>query len=97
MNVKKIRNKESYHARRKRAYETLLRFGVSIGLAKRIGYRYPLKLLERLIEETKKRKPDNPTDYFLNGLRRSRIKYGDFRKRDRKRKKDVWDGYGYKF
>ena len=27
----------------------------------------------------------NGDDYFLNGLKRSRIKYGDSRKRDRKR------------
>ena len=86
MGFKKKRNKESYHARRKRVYDTLLRFGVSIGLAKRIVYRYPLRLLEKLIEETRKRQPSNPADYFLNGLRRSRIKYGDGRKRDRKRK-----------
>jgi len=86
MSFKKKRNKESYHVRRKRLYETLLRFGVSIGLAKRIVYRYPLRLLEKLIEETKKRQPSNPADYFLNGLKKSRIKYGDSRKRDRKRK-----------
>jgi len=86
MSFKKKRNKESYHARRKRLYETLLRFGVSIGLAKRTVYRYPLRLLEKLIEETKKRQPSNPADYFLNGLKKSRIKYGDSRKRDRKRK-----------
>jgi hypothetical protein len=49
-------------------------------------YRYPLKLLEKLIKETEKHQPSNPADYFLNGLKRSRIKYGDGRKRDRKRK-----------
>ena len=86
MSFKKERNKESYHARRKRVYDTLREFGVSIGLAKRIVYRYPLKLLEKLIIETEKRQPSNPSDYFLNGLKRSRIKYGDSRKRDRKRK-----------
>lgn len=86
MNFKKERNKESYHARRKRVYDTLREFGVSIGLAKRIVYRYPLRLLEKLIEETEKRQPSNPADYFLNGLKRSRIKYGDSRKRDRKRR-----------
>ena len=86
MSFKKERNKESYHARRKRVYDTLREFGVSIGLAKRIVYRYPLKLLEKLIKETEKCQPSNPADYFLNGLKRSRIKYGDSRKRDRKRK-----------
>ena len=82
----KERNKESYHARRKRVYDTLCEFGISIGLSKRIIYRYPLKLLEKLIKETEKHQPSNPSDYFLNGLKRSRIKHGDNRKRDRKRK-----------
>jgi len=86
MSFKKERNKESYHTRRKRVYDTLREFGVSIGLAKRIVYRYPLRLLEKLIKETEKRQPSNLADYFLNGLKRSRIKYGDSRKRDRKRK-----------
>lgn len=86
MSFKKERNEESYHARRKGIYDTLRKFGVSIGLAKRIVYRYPLKLLEKLIKETEKHQPSNPADYFLNGLKRSRIKYGDSRKRDRKRK-----------
>ena len=86
MGFKKKRNKESYHARRKRAHTTLREFGISIGLAKRIVYRYPLRLLEKLVKETEKRQPSNPADYFLNGLKRSRITYGDGRKRDRKRK-----------
>ena len=86
MSFKKKRNKESYYARRKRVYDTLREFGISIGLAKRTVYRYPINLLEKLIKETKKRQPSNPSDYFLNGLKRSRIKYGDNRKRDRKRK-----------
>jgi len=86
MSFRKGRNKESYHARRKRVHTTLCEFGVSIGLAKRIVYRYPLKLLENLVKETEKRQPGNTADYFLNGLKRSRMKYGDSRKRDRKRK-----------
>ncbi len=80
-------NKESYHVRRKRISETLRAFGVSIGLSKRIVYRYPVNLLERLIKETKDRQPATPADYFLNGLKRSRLQYGDYRKRDRKKKK----------
>ena len=86
MSFKKKRNKESYHARRKRVYDKLCEYGISIGLAKRTVYRYPLTVLEKLIEKTEKRQPDNPANYFLNGLKRSRIKYGDVRKRDRKRK-----------
>ena len=87
MIYKKKKNKESYHARRKRIYDTLREFGVNIGLSKRIVYRYPLNLLEKLIEETENRQSVTPADYFLNGLKRSRIQYGDYRKRDRKRKK----------
>ncbi len=86
MNFKNETNKESYHARRKKVYYTLRGFGISIGLAKRTVYRYPTNLLEKLINETKKRQPGNPADYFLNGLKRSRVKYGDRRKRNRKRK-----------
>ncbi len=83
----KEKKTESHHTRRKQAYETLHAFGISIGRSKRIVYRYPLSLIEELIEETKKRQPVAPADYFLNGLKRSRVIYGDFRKRDRKRKK----------
>jgi hypothetical protein len=50
-------------------------------------YRYPLRFLEELIKETEKRQLVTPADYFLNDLKRSRIKYGDNRKRDRKRRK----------
>ena len=81
------KNKVGYHTRRKRVYDTLREFGVNIGLSKRILYRYPLNLLEKLIEETEYRQSVTPADYFLNGLKRSRIQYGDYRKRDRKRKK----------
>ena len=85
MSFKKER-KDSYHARRKRVYDKLREFGISIGLAKRIVYRYPLKLLEKLIKETEKHQSIDSANYFLNGLKRSRIRYGDSRKRDRKRK-----------
>jgi hypothetical protein len=81
------RVKSSYHLRRKKVEEILCKHGISIGLTKRTVYRYPLNLLENLLEETEKRKPQNPADYFLNGQKRSRIRYGDFRRRDRKRKK----------
>ena len=80
---------ESYQARRKKVNTTLQGYGISLGLAKRTVYRYPLNLIEELIEETEKRQPKNPADYFFNGLKRSRIKYGDFRKRDRKGKKII--------
>ena len=83
----KKNNTGSYHARRKRVFDTLREFGVNIALSKRIVYRYPLNLLEKLIEETENRQSATPADYFLNGLKRSRIRYGDYRKRDRKKKK----------
>jgi len=47
---------------------------------KRVTYRYPIRVLEKLIAETEKRQPQDPADYFLNGLKRSRIKYGCNRK-----------------
>ena len=81
------RSNSSCHLRRKKVEEILRQYDISVGLTKRTVYRYPLKLLEHLIEETEKRQPQNPADYFLNGLKRSRVKYGDFRRRDRKRKK----------
>ena len=86
MDFKMEESKESYRARRKRVCDTLFEFGVGKGLAKRNIYRYLLRLLEKLVNETKKCQPSNPADYFLNGLKISRIKYGDSRKRDRKRK-----------
>ena len=92
MKLRNMNNKESYHTRRKKVHEKIQKFGVNVGFAKRILYRYPISLLEKLIEETEKRQPINPADYFLNGLKRSRIQYGDYRKRDRKRKK--WPGRG---
>jgi hypothetical protein len=85
--MKEANHTESYHARKKRVYETLHEFNLSINLSKRIIYRYPLNLLEKLIKETQHRQSVTPADYFLNGLKRSRIHYGDYRKRDRKKKK----------
>ncbi len=84
--VEPKKKKESYYARRKEVYDNLCEFGISMGLAKRTTYRYPIKLLEKLVKETKKRQPDSPSNYFLNGLKRSRTKYGAIRKYDRKGK-----------
>lgn len=83
---KKKRKKESYNSRRKKAYDKLREYNISIGLAKRTIYRYPLNLIEKLIKKTEKREPDDPDNYFLDGLKRSMIKYGDNRKRNRKNK-----------
>ncbi len=76
----------SHYARKKGVQSTLYKFGIGTGLAKRVTYRYPIRVLEKLIEETKKRHPEDPANYFLNGLRRSRVKYGCNRKLNRKRK-----------
>lgn len=64
---------ESYHARKKRIQSALKELGINIGLANRITYRYPLNVVEKLVKETEKRQPTNPADYFLSGLKRSRI------------------------
>ena len=85
--MKKKNEKEiSHYAREKGVQSTLYKFGIGIGLAKRVTYRYPIGVLEKLIAETEKRQPQDPADYFLNGLKRSRIKYGCDRKLNRKRK-----------
>ena len=87
MKMKKKNEKEiSYYAREKGVQSTLYKFGIGIGLAKRVTYRYPIRVLEKLIAETKKRQPEDPANYFLNGLKRSRVKYGCNRKLNRKRK-----------
>jgi hypothetical protein len=85
--MKKKNEKEiSHYAREKSVQNTLYTFGIGIGLAKRVTYRYPIRVLEKLIEENEKRQPEDPANYFLNGLKRSRVKYGCNRKLNRKRK-----------
>jgi len=86
MKKKNQNKKETHYAREKGVQSTLYKFGIGRGLAKRVTYRYPIRVLEKLIEETKKHQPQDPADYFLNGLKRSRIKYGCNRKLNRKRK-----------
>jgi len=66
--------KESYRARTKRVEVDLLEFGISSGLAKKLTYSYRLGVLERLIKATEKRQPGEPATYFLNGLKRFRMK-----------------------
>ncbi|GAG22009.1 unnamed protein product [marine sediment metagenome] len=68
--------KESYRARTKRVEADLLKIGIGSGLAKKLIYSYRLSVLERLIKATEKRQPGEPATYFLNGLRKSRIKHG---------------------
>lgn len=68
--------KEGRWTRTKRVEADLLEFGVSSGLAKKLVYFYPLGVLERLIKATEKRQPGEPATYFLNGLKKSRMKHG---------------------
>jgi hypothetical protein len=64
-----------YWIRIKRVEADLLKFGISTGSARSLTHCYPVGLLERLITATKKRQPDNPASYFLNGLKKSRMKH----------------------
>ena len=72
----KAEKKENYWIRIKRVKADLLKFGISSGLAKKLIYSYRLSVLERLIRATEKRQPREPGTYFLNGLKKSRMKHG---------------------
>jgi len=67
--------KENYWIRIKRVKADLIEFGISFSLAKKLTYCYPLSVLERLIKATEKRQPGEPAIYFLNGLKKSRMKH----------------------
>ncbi len=71
----KTEKKEGYWTRTKRVEADLLEFGISASLAKKLTYFYPLGVLERLIKATEKRQPREPATYFLNGLKKSRMKH----------------------
>jgi len=71
----KAEKKENYWTRIKRVKVDLLKFGISASLAKKLTYFYPLGVLERLIKATEKRQPGEPATYFLNGLKKSRMKH----------------------
>lgn len=68
--------KESYWARTKRVEADLIELGIGSSLAKKLIYYYRLSVLERLIKATDKRQPGEPATYFLNGLKKSRMKHG---------------------
>ena len=70
------RSKEEYWRRRKRVRRTLLEWGIKRGLVKDIDREHSVGVLERIIEATEKRNPENPARYFLKGLNRSRVKHG---------------------
>jgi hypothetical protein len=68
--------KEKYDMRRKRIRATLIEFGINGELAKTIDGEHPVGVLERIIEATKKRQPEDKANYFLKGLNYSRVKHG---------------------
>lgn len=72
----KVEKKASYRARTKRVEADLIELGISSGLAKKLTYSYRLSVLERLVKATAKRQPGEPATYFLNGLKKSRMKHG---------------------
>jgi hypothetical protein len=72
----KAKKRERYRIRVKEVEADLLEFGISVGSVRKLIYRYPVGVLERLIEATRKRQPDDPASYFLNGLKKSRMKHG---------------------
>jgi len=61
--------------RTKRVEGDLLKFGISTGSVKNLISCYPISVLERLITATEKRQPREPATYFLNGLKKSRMKH----------------------
>ncbi|MCD6567658.1 MAG: hypothetical protein J7K94_02865 [Dehalococcoidia bacterium] len=71
----RARKKEIYYIRIKRVEAGLLNFGISITSARRLIYNYPIGVLEKLITATEKRHPDETGAYFLNGLKKSRMKH----------------------
>jgi hypothetical protein len=71
----KAKKREHYRIRIKEVEADLLKFGISAGSVRKLIYCYPVGVLERLIEVTKKRQPDDPDSYFLNGLKKSRMKH----------------------
>jgi len=71
----RAQEKESYWIRIKRVEADLLKFGLSTGSVRKLIYCYPPSVLERLIKATEKRQPEEPATYFLNGLKKSRMKH----------------------
>ena len=76
--INMLRNslKEKYDVRRKGVRATLIEFGISRNLVKSIDREHPVGVLERIIEATEKRQPEDKASYFLKGLNYSRVKHG---------------------
>jgi len=75
MRAMKTLKQEKYWIRIKKVENDLLKFGISTGSVRKLIYRYPVSVLERLIKATEKRQPGEPATYFLNGLKKSRMKH----------------------
>jgi len=75
MGAMRTEKKEGYWIRIKRVEADLLEFGISTGSVRKLIYCYPIGVLERLIQATEKRQPREPATYFLNGLKKSRVKH----------------------
>ena len=71
----RAQKRERYWIRIKRVETDLSKFGISTGSVKNLIYSYPLGVLERLIAAAEKRQPTEPATYFLNGLKKSRMKH----------------------
>jgi hypothetical protein len=67
--------KEEYWRRRRKVRTALTEWGISKEVVKDIDREHPVGVLEKIIEATRKRSPENPAKYFLNGLNYSRIKH----------------------
>ena len=62
---------------RKKIKESLIEWGFSDKLIKKIlSKEHKVKDIAKIVQETKKRKPDNPAKYFLSGLNYYREKAG---------------------
>jgi hypothetical protein len=72
----RIQKSESHWIRIRRVEADLLKFGISAGSVRKLISCYPIGVLERLIKATEKRQPSEPATYFLNGLKKSRMKHG---------------------
>jgi hypothetical protein len=71
----KREKKEQYWMRIRKVETDLLKFGIGASSVRKLIYYYPVGVLERLIKATEKRQPKEPATYFLNGLKRSRMKH----------------------
>jgi len=70
-----LAERERGRKRIKRVETDLVKLGVNSSTVRNLIRYYPVGLLEKLISATEKRQPEEPATYFLNGLKRSKIKH----------------------